>query len=63
MREEGKKNRNAKGNEKRKRGRMQEEWIDKEERERKGKETRETDCYILPPFRPDSVLRGCAGVN
>ena len=26
---------------------------------RKGKETREADCYILPPFRPDSVLRGC----
>ena len=24
-----------------------------------GSETREANCYILPPFRPDSVLRGC----
>jgi hypothetical protein len=34
----------------------------KEEEERKqtgkGKKANRADCYILPPFRPDSVLRG-----
>lgn len=45
---------------KRKRGKIQKEWIEKEEKKGNGKGTREADCYILPPFRPDSVLRGCA---
>ena len=30
-----------------------------EERTGKGKELKKVDCYILPPFRPDSALRGC----